>query len=123
MRFVFLDEGGISQHEPFVVVAGVIVHGDEQLIPLEKKLDRLIRKHIPEEQQPGFVFHATSGRVAAFSPSFGYDTNGDKFNTPRSARTPIRKSTDPAVMTNLANSKDLFMQRLPFTLSVFANIA
>jgi hypothetical protein len=58
VRFVFLDEGGISQHEPFVVVAGVIVHGDEQLIPLEKELDRLIRKHIPPEQQPGFVFHA-----------------------------------------------------------------
>lgn len=58
MRFAFLDEGGISQHEPWVVVAGVLVHGDEQLIPLEKELERLTKKYIPKEQQPGFVFHA-----------------------------------------------------------------
>jgi hypothetical protein len=59
LRFVFLDEGGISRYEPFVVVAGVIVHGDEQLIPLERELANLVKKHIPKEHQPGFVFHAT----------------------------------------------------------------
>jgi hypothetical protein len=58
VRFVFLDEGGISQHEPVAVVAGVIVHGDEQLVPLEKELNNLIAKHIPEEHRDGFVFHA-----------------------------------------------------------------
>jgi hypothetical protein len=59
LRFVFLDEGGISKHEPFAVVAGVIVHGDEQLVPLEREIHKLVLKHIPAEQQDGFVFHAT----------------------------------------------------------------
>ena len=58
MRFVFLDEGGISQHEPVVVIGGVFVHGDEQLIPLEDHLEELVRKHIPPEDWEGFVFHA-----------------------------------------------------------------
>jgi uncharacterized protein DUF3800 len=58
VRIAFLDEGGISQHENFVVVAGAIVHGDEQLIPLETKLEDLVRKHIPEKDRDGFVFHA-----------------------------------------------------------------
>lgn len=58
VRFVFLDEGGISKHEPYLVVAGVFVHGDLELVPLERELDRLVRKHIPEEHQVGFVFHA-----------------------------------------------------------------
>jgi hypothetical protein len=59
VRFIFTDEGGISRREPFVVVAGIIVHGDEQLVPLENELERLVRKHIPEENWPEFVFHAT----------------------------------------------------------------
>jgi hypothetical protein len=58
VRFVFVDEGGISRDEPFAVVAGVFVHGDEQLIPLENELERLKQKHIPKEDQKGFVFHA-----------------------------------------------------------------
>lgn len=59
VRFVFTDEGGISRYEPFVVMAGVFVHGDDQLVPLEEALEELVRKHIPEENQRGFVFHAT----------------------------------------------------------------
>lgn len=58
MRFVFLDEGGISRDEPIAVVGGVFVHGDEQLIPLEDHLERLVRKHIPEKDWEGFYFHA-----------------------------------------------------------------
>ncbi len=41
-----------------MVVAGVVVHADDKLIPLERELDRLVRKHIPKQQQSGFVFHA-----------------------------------------------------------------
>jgi hypothetical protein len=59
VRFVFLDEGGISKHELHAVVAGVVVHGDEQLIPLERALRWLVNKHIPKEHRDGFVFHAT----------------------------------------------------------------
>jgi hypothetical protein len=58
VRFAFLDEGGISKYEPYAVVAGVMVHGDEQLIPLENELERLKRKHIPPELHDDFVFHA-----------------------------------------------------------------
>jgi hypothetical protein len=58
MRFTFLDEGGISQYEPRVVVAGVFVDGDKQLIRLEQALDAIVRKHIPEKDWDGFVLHA-----------------------------------------------------------------
>jgi Protein of unknown function (DUF3800) len=57
VRFIFLDEGGISKHEPFVVVAGPFVDGDKELIPLENHLEELVEKHIPEEEREGFVFH------------------------------------------------------------------
>jgi hypothetical protein len=59
VRFVFLDEGGISHGEPTAIVAGIFVHGDEKLIPLENELKRLRHKHIPEDIRDGFVFHAT----------------------------------------------------------------
>jgi Protein of unknown function (DUF3800) len=59
VRFVFLDEGGISKHEPFAVVAGIFVHADEKLVLLENELERLKLKHIPEEYRDGFIFHAT----------------------------------------------------------------
>lgn len=57
VRFAYIDEAGTSQYDPHVVVAAVIVHGDNELIPLEGHLERLVKKHIPEEDQTGFVFH------------------------------------------------------------------
>lgn len=57
VRFAFLDEGGISRDESRIVVGGVIVHGDEQLIPLESRLEAIVHKHIPQEDQDGFVLH------------------------------------------------------------------
>src|ERR1700722_20191961 len=59
VRFIFLDEGGISKREPWVVVAGVFVHGDNQVVALDERLAFLVKKHIPEELRDGFVFHAT----------------------------------------------------------------
>lgn len=41
-----------------MVVAGIFVHGDDQLVPLEKALGFLVEKHIPEEDRRDFVFHA-----------------------------------------------------------------
>ncbi|MBI1649063.1 DUF3800 domain-containing protein [Hyphomicrobium sulfonivorans] len=60
-RFVYVDEAGISNpaHEPFIVVAGVIVHADKQLNELEQRLQRLVERHIPADLRDGFVFHAT----------------------------------------------------------------
>jgi hypothetical protein len=79
VRFVFMDEGGISRDEPFAVVAGVFVHSDQQLIPLENELERLKQKHIPREDQDGFIFHAKdiwSGKGKIFK-------NREKWPLPR----------------------------------------
>lgn len=65
MRFTYVDESGTSQHEPFVVVAGVLLNGDDQLALVEDHLESLVRKFIPESDWEGFYFHATdiwSGR-------------------------------------------------------------
>ncbi|MCF3642623.1 hypothetical protein LXM94_21865 [Rhizobium sp. TRM95111] len=60
MRFLYLDDAGTSRHETHAVVAGVLVHADGQLIPLEMKLQELVNKHIPVEMQDGFAFHMTN---------------------------------------------------------------
>jgi hypothetical protein len=59
MRLTYVDEGGIAKHERFMVVSGAIIDGDRQLVAIENHLDILVQKHIPEEDRPGFVFHAT----------------------------------------------------------------
>jgi hypothetical protein len=59
-RWVYLDEGGTSRHEPVVVVAGVMIDADKQLVRLEDHLQSLVEKHIPLEDWDGFVFHATA---------------------------------------------------------------
>lgn len=60
MRMVYMDEAGLSnpKHEPFVVVAGIIVHADNQLVAVSNYLKRLVARHIPIQHQEGFVFHA-----------------------------------------------------------------
>jgi hypothetical protein len=59
VRFVFMDESGISNQEPVAIVSGVVVHADSQIVPLEDHLGELIEKHIPRPDQEGFAFHAT----------------------------------------------------------------
>jgi hypothetical protein len=58
MRLVYVDEAGISAGEPFLVVGGVALHADRQLIALEKALDSIVATWIPHDRQRGFVFHA-----------------------------------------------------------------
>jgi hypothetical protein len=53
-----MDESGISKDEPIVVVSGVVVHGDDQIVPLEEHLAELVEKHIPHPDRDGFVFEA-----------------------------------------------------------------
>jgi hypothetical protein len=55
-----MDEAGTSKHDPYAVVAGIVVHGDDQIIPLEEHLEYLVQKHIPAEDREGFVFHMTN---------------------------------------------------------------
>jgi hypothetical protein len=60
LRLTYFDDAGLfnSQHEPFIVIGGMVVHGDDQLIPLENRLDELVEKHISIEDRNGFIFHA-----------------------------------------------------------------
>jgi hypothetical protein len=59
-RYVYLDESGIGDpdREPYLVVAGVIVHADIQLLGLEQYLRDMAAEYVPEEKRPGFFFHA-----------------------------------------------------------------
>jgi hypothetical protein len=61
MRLAYIDEAGISHkgQEPFLVVVGVIIHADNNLVAIERHLDKLVTRHIPEQHHHDFVFHAT----------------------------------------------------------------
>jgi hypothetical protein len=61
LRLVYIDEAGISkvEQEPFLVVAGIVVHADNNLNGIENHLERILVRHIPERLRDGFVFHAT----------------------------------------------------------------
>ena len=60
VRIVYIDEAGLSRpdQEPFLVVAGIVVHADQKLNGIENYLDRIMRRHIPHEHHEGFVFSA-----------------------------------------------------------------
>ena len=60
MRFVYLDESGVGdpKREPFLVVAGVIVHADIQLKAIEKYLASMVECFVPPDKKEGFFFHA-----------------------------------------------------------------
>jgi hypothetical protein len=61
VRLVYVDEAGISnpKQEPFLVVAAVVIDADKKLVAIERHLNRLVDRHIPERHRDGFVFHAT----------------------------------------------------------------
>ncbi len=59
VRYVYVDEAGISANEPFTVVAGIIVHADSQYAYLEQSLSSLIAT-VPAHLRDGFVSHAKS---------------------------------------------------------------
>jgi hypothetical protein len=58
VRFVYLDESGISTNEPITVVAGVIVDADKQWRDVAGYVATLIEEYVPKEHRFGFVFHA-----------------------------------------------------------------
>lgn len=58
MRKIYADEGGISGNDPILVVAGVVVHADTQLIPIEEFFWEIIGKRIYKEDRNNFIFHA-----------------------------------------------------------------
>jgi hypothetical protein len=57
-RFVYLDEAGTGG-EPWLVVGGVIVHGDHQPDNLCNALAEILEKHVPAElREGGLVIHS-----------------------------------------------------------------
>lgn len=60
MRSVYLDESGISntKQDAFVVVAGVILHKDQQWSVLNEGFQAVIEQYVLAEKRAGFVFHA-----------------------------------------------------------------
>lgn len=60
MRFVYLDEGGVSKPtDPHIVVAGVMVHADAQWKIIEKYLKDMADDFCRPEDREGFCFHAS----------------------------------------------------------------
>jgi hypothetical protein len=59
MRVTYIDESGLSAREPILIQAGIIVHGDDQLVSVEDHLESLVQKHIPKDKRDDFFFHAT----------------------------------------------------------------
>lgn len=65
MRIAYLDEAGISNpaHEPYLVVAGIILHADEHWRPIEEHFRAIARRYLPDEPRPVFhameIFHGT----------------------------------------------------------------
>jgi hypothetical protein len=56
-----LDEAGISSkvQEPWLVVAGLLVHADDQLDKLYTELEGVMERHIPEKHRHGLVLHTS----------------------------------------------------------------
>jgi hypothetical protein len=57
VRIVYLDEAGTSNDGEFVVVAGVIVHGDHQLTNVKSALRALTEEHLPQEDWDKPIIH------------------------------------------------------------------
>jgi hypothetical protein len=59
VRLLYLDEAGTNDADPFLCVAGVLVHGDNQWPEIDRRILGLIDQYIPEHDRIGFCFHAT----------------------------------------------------------------
>jgi len=59
VRLLYLDEAGTDNRAPWMCVAGVLVHGDEDWPEIDRRVLALIDKYIPLQDRKGFVFHAT----------------------------------------------------------------
>jgi Protein of unknown function (DUF3800) len=57
VQLIYLDESGISDKNPILVVAGVIIH-DRQWRSVQRHISELITKHVPTEYRYNFRFHA-----------------------------------------------------------------
>ncbi len=42
MHVIYMDEAGTSEHEPVLVVVGVMIHGDRDWIPAALAIDAAV---------------------------------------------------------------------------------
>jgi Protein of unknown function (DUF3800) len=61
VRVAYFDEAGVAdeKQEPYLVVAGVMIHGDDQWFPVENQAQQIVDTQVPESLREGFEFHAT----------------------------------------------------------------
>lgn len=61
MKLIYMDESGTGsiQHEPIIVVTGVMVDPDTEWRLIDEDLKNLVNNYIPPEDHAGFAFHAT----------------------------------------------------------------
>jgi hypothetical protein len=61
VRMIFFDAAGISnpKHEPYIVVAGIILNADKQWKALGHHLSEMADTFAPPEHRDQFIFHAT----------------------------------------------------------------
>lgn len=62
VRIAYVDEAGVGRedHEPYLVVAGVLIHGDTECKPLEKELLAIkSAEHDGKRLPSDFILHAT----------------------------------------------------------------
>jgi hypothetical protein len=60
LRIAYFDEAGTAtvRQEPYLVVGGVLIHGDTQWQPIEKAFLKIREALVPPKLQTEFVFHA-----------------------------------------------------------------
>jgi hypothetical protein len=60
VRYIYIDEAGISAPEPVTVVIGVIIHADTQWRLAEFAINKLFNDAVPNCYKQNFIFHAKS---------------------------------------------------------------
>ncbi len=95
-RLIYLDEAGVSSNEPVSIVAGVIVHSDNDWKPLESAINH-VKRHVPIHLRDGYIFHAkqlyAGGRE--FNKEDGWEENArwkileELVAIPRELRVPV----------------------------------
>ncbi len=60
VRIAYFDEAGVAKEkqEPFLVVGGILIHGDTEWQPIEMCFNAILESGIPPEIREGFCFHA-----------------------------------------------------------------
>lgn len=59
MRFIYVDEAGISAKEPVIVVVGVMVEADTKWKEVAQEISETFDKMVPHQFREGFIFHGT----------------------------------------------------------------